>query len=132
MKGFCTNIEKDTLENKNYRKVIYTGKNMQLVLMTLQPGEEIGMEVHDDHDQFFRIESGEGKCIIDDNEYKLEDGVVIIVPAGANHNVINTSLTEELKLYTIYAPPVHRDQLLRITKKEADDQPEWFDGKTTE
>ncbi|BCX15707.1 MAG: cupin [Candidatus Parcubacteria bacterium] len=132
MKGFYTNIEKDTLNNKNYRKVIYTGKNLQLVLMTLQPGEEIGMEVHDDHDQFFRIEAGQGKCIIDGNEYTLEDGVVIIVPAGAEHNVINTSATEELKLYTIYAPPVHKDQLVRVTKKEADDMPEWFDGKTTE
>jgi mannose-6-phosphate isomerase-like protein (cupin superfamily) len=132
MKGFYTNIEKDTLENENYRKVLYTAKHSQIVLMTLQPKEEIGMEVHPENDQFFRIEKGHGKCIIDGNEYELEDGVAIIVPAGAQHNVINTSETEELKLYTIYCPPHHKDGVVRKTKQEADmDAPE-FDGVTTE
>jgi len=132
MKGFCTNIEKDTLENENYRKVLYTAKHSQIVLMSLKPGEEIGMEVHPENDQFFRIEKGHGKCIIDGNEYELEDGVAIIVPAGAQHNIINTSDTEELKLYTIYCPPHHKDGVVRKTKQEADiDAPE-FDGVTTE
>jgi mannose-6-phosphate isomerase-like protein (cupin superfamily) len=132
MKGFYTNIEKDTLENENYRKVLYTAKHSQIVLMTLQPKEEIGMEVHPENDQFFRIEKGHGKCIIDGNEYELEDGVAIIVPAGAQHNIINTSETEELKLYTIYCPPHHKDGVVRKTKQEADmDAPE-FDGVTTE
>ena len=89
MKGFYSNIEKRTLENNNFREVLYTGNYIQLVLMSLSPGEEIGLEIHKDNDQFFRFESGEGKCIIDNNEYKLEDGVSIIVPAGAKHNIIN-------------------------------------------
>lgn len=132
MKGFFSNIEKDTLENDNFRKVVYTAKNMQLVLMSLKPGEEIGMEIHPENDQFFRIEKGEGKCIIDDNEYFLEDGIVIIVPAGARHNVINTSTTEELKLYTIYCPPHHKDSIVRKTKEEAEASEELFDGRTSE
>ena len=101
MKGFNTNIEKGTLENSDFRRVLYTGKHSQLVLMSLRPSEEIGMEVHPDNDQFFRFEKGQGKCIIDGNEYALADGSVIVVPAGAEHNVINTSATQELKLYTI-------------------------------
>ena len=101
MKGLNLNIEKATLENGNFRKVLYTAKHCQLVLMSLRPNEEIGMEVHADNDQFFRFEAGEGKCIIDGNEYKLGDGSVIIVPAGAKHNIINTSDTEDLKMYTI-------------------------------
>jgi mannose-6-phosphate isomerase-like protein (cupin superfamily) len=132
MKGFYTNIEKETLENENYRKVLYTAKHSQIVLMSLKPGEEIGMEVHSENDQFFRIEKGHGKCIIDGNEYELEDGVAILVPAGEEHNIINTSETEELKLYTIYCPPHHKDGVIRKTKQEADiDAPE-FDGVTTE
>jgi mannose-6-phosphate isomerase-like protein (cupin superfamily) len=132
MKGYNTNIEKDTLENTNFRKVLYTGKHCQLVLMSLRPNEEIGMEVHTDNDQFFRFEKGEGKCIIDGNEYVLADGSVIIVPAGAEHNVINTSATEDLKLYTIYSPAHHKDGVVRATKAEAEaDGPE-FDGVTTE
>lgn len=132
MKGFYANIEKETLENTNYRKVLYTAKHSQIVLMSLKPGEEIGMEVHPENDQFFRIESGKGKCIIDDNEYELYDGVAIIVPAGAKHNIINTSETEDLKLYTIYCPPHHKDGIIRATKEEAErDAPE-FDGITTE
>jgi mannose-6-phosphate isomerase-like protein (cupin superfamily) len=132
MKGFYTNIEKETLENENYRKVLYTAKHSQIVLMSLKPGEEISIEVHSENDQFFRIEKGHGKAIIDGNEYELEDGVAILVPAGAQHNIINTSETEELKLYTIYCPPHHKDGVVRKTKQEADiDAPE-FDGVTTE
>lgn len=131
MKGFHANIEKDTLDNDNFRKVLYTGKHSQLVLMSLKPGEEIGMEVHEENDQFFRFEEGEGKCIIDGNEYALEDGVAIIVPSGAEHNIINTSDEEDLKLYTIYSPPHHQDGLVKATKEEAEDGPD-FDGKTTE
>ena len=132
MKGYKTNIEKDTLENNNFRKVLYTGKHSQLVLMSLAPNEEIGMEVHEENDQFFRFEKGQGKCVIDGNEYELKDGVAVVVPAGAQHNVINTSATEELKLYTIYSPPHHQDGVLRATKAEAvADGPE-FDGMTTE
>jgi mannose-6-phosphate isomerase-like protein (cupin superfamily) len=132
MKGFNTNIEKATLENDNFRKVLYTGKHSQLVLMSLAPDEEIGMEVHEENDQFFRFEKGQGKCIIDGNEYELKDGSAIIVPSGAQHNIINTSATEELKLYTIYSPAHHQDGVVRKTKAEAEaDGPE-FDGKTTE
>lgn len=132
MKGFYTNIEKDTLENENFRKVLYTGKNSQLVLMSLKPQEEIGMEIHGENDQFFRFESGEGKCFIDGNEYNLEDGTAIVVPAGAKHNIINTSETEELKLYTIYSPAHHKDGIVRATKKEAEENEADFDGQTTE
>ena len=132
MKGFYANIEKDTVENTNFRKVLYTGKNSQLVLMSLKPKEEIGMEVHEENDQFFRFEKGEGKCIIDGNEYDLKDGVVVVVPAGAQHNVINTSETEELKMYTIYSPANHKDGIVRATKEEAESNKEEFDGQTTE
>ena len=132
MKGYNANIEKDTLENNNFRKVLYTGKNCQLVLMSLKPLEDIGLEVHSENDQFFRFESGVGKAIIDGNEYFLADGSTIIVPSGAEHNIINTSETEDLKLYTIYSPPHHKDGVVRATKAEAEaDGPE-FDGVTTE
>ena len=129
MKGFVDDIEKLTVENDNFRKVIYTGKHMQLVLMTLQPGEEIGAEVHDGHDQFFRIEEGSGQVIIDGNKYEVEDDDAVIVPAGARHNVINTG-EEPLRLYTIYGPPEHRDGVIHATK--SDETEEHFDGKTTE
>ena len=132
MKGYATNIEKDTLENNNFRKVLYTGKHSQLVLMSLAPKEEIGTEVHETNDQFFRFEKGQGKCIIDGNEYKLGDGVAIVVPAGAQHNIINTSDTEELKLYTIYSPAHHKDGIVRATKEEAEGNEAEFDGVTTE
>jgi mannose-6-phosphate isomerase-like protein (cupin superfamily) len=132
MKGFNTNIENDTRENDNFRKVLYTGKHTQLVLMSLQPGEEIGMETHTDNDQFFRFEKGSGLCIIDDNEYTLADGSVIIVPAGAKHNIINTSSTDMLKLYTLYSPPHHKDGIVRKTKMEAESDGPEFDGVTTE
>lgn len=132
MKGFCENIEKNTLENSNFRKVLYTGKNSQLVLMSLKPNEEIGMEVHPDNDQFFRFEKGQGKCIIDGNEYELSDGVAVVVPAGAQHNIINTSDSEDLKLYTIYSPAHHKDGIVRVTKEEAVANEAEFDGVTTE
>jgi mannose-6-phosphate isomerase-like protein (cupin superfamily) len=132
MKGYVINIEKDTLENKNFRKVLYTAKHSQLVLMSLKPREEIGTEVHPDNDQFFRFEKGQGKCIIDGNEYELKDGVAVVVPAGAQHNIINTSDTEELKLYTIYSPSHHKDGIVRSTKEEAERNSVDFDGATTE
>ena len=132
MKGFCENIEKSTLENSNFRRVLYTGKNSQLVLMSLKPNEEIGMEVHPDNDQFFRFEKGQGKCIIDGNEYDLSDGVAVVVPAGAQHNIINTSDSEDLKLYTIYSPAHHKDGIVRATKEEAVANEAEFDGVTTE
>jgi len=132
MKGFMGNIEKETLENENFRKVLYTGKHSQLVLMSLAPKEEIGMEVHTENDQFFRFEKGTGKVLIDGNEYAVGDGVAIVVPAGAEHNVINVSETEELKLYTIYSPAHHQDGIVRHTKAEAESNEAEFDGKTTE
>ena len=132
MKGFNANIEKATLENNNFRKVLYTGKHSQLVLMSLKPSEEIGMEVHTDNDQFFRFETGQGKVIIDGNEYEVTDGSAIVVPAGAEHNVINVSSSDALKLYTIYSPAHHKDGVTRATKAEAEaDSPE-FDGQATE
>lgn len=132
MKGFNANIEQETLTNENFRKVLYTAKHCQLVLMSLKPNEEIGMEIHNDNDQFFRFEKGQGKCIIDGNEYAVEDGSAIIVPAGAEHNVINTSETESLKLYTIYSPAHHQDGIVRATKAEAEAEEADFDGATTE
>jgi mannose-6-phosphate isomerase-like protein (cupin superfamily) len=132
MKGFSADIEKSTLENEKYRKVLYTGKHCQLVLMSLKPKEEIGMEVHAENDQFFRFEQGEGKCIIDGNEYALKDGSAVIVPAGARHNIVNTSATKSLKLYTIYAPAHHKDGIVRATKAEAESNEAEFDGVTTE
>lgn len=122
MKGFVSNIEKDTLENNNFRKVLYTGTYGQVVVMSLLPNEEIGMEVHMDTDQFFRIDSGEGKVIIDGEESIVYDGFAVVVPAGANHNVINTSAIEALKLYTIYMPPHHKDGTVHSTKAEADEE----------
>ena len=131
MKGFTANIEKLTEDNTDFRRVLYTGHNLQLVLMALPPGCDIGSEVHDDRDQFFRIEAGSGEVWIDDvcNKVKADDAV--IVPQGAKHNVINTG-TEPLKLYTIYGPPEHIDGTLRRTKEEAEANHEHFDGKTTE
>ncbi|AHG63543.1 cupin domain-containing protein [Advenella mimigardefordensis] len=129
MKGFVDDIEELTVNNDLYRKVLYTGKNLQLVLMTLQPGEEIGEEVHDEHDQFFRIEEGKGKVVIDGQTHAIEDDDAVIVPAGARHNVINSG-DQPLRLYTIYGPPEHRDGVVHATKQ--DEQEEHFDGKTTE
>ncbi len=132
MKGYVVDLEKETEKNTDFRRVLYTGKYSQLVLMNLKPGEEIGEETHDDVDQFFRFEEGEGKVIIDGVEHRVKDGNGVIVPAGARHNVVNTSKLAELKLYTIYSPPEHQDGVVRHTKKEAMASEEHFDGKTTE
>jgi mannose-6-phosphate isomerase-like protein (cupin superfamily) len=132
MKGFCQNIELETIENNNFRKVLYTSKHSQLVLMSLKPKEEIGMEVHPDNDQFFRFEKGQGKVIIDGNEYQISDGFAVVVPAGAQHNVINVSEKDDLKLYTIYSPAHHKDQIVRATKEDATAKEAEFDGTTTE
>jgi mannose-6-phosphate isomerase-like protein (cupin superfamily) len=132
MKGYCANIEQDTLANDNFRKVLYTAKHCQLVLMSLKPNEEIGIEVHPDNDQFFRFEKGQGKCVIDGTEYEVSDGFAIIVPAGAKHNVMNVSETSDLKLYTIYSPAHHQDGVVRKTKEDAIAGSPEFDGKTTE
>ncbi len=132
MKGFCTDIEAATRENGNFRKVLYTSKHSQLVLMSLKPEEDIGMEVHEENDQFFRFERGQGTCVIDGNEYELSDGVAVVVPAGAQHNIINTSKTEDLRLYTIYSPAHHKDGIVRATKEEAEANEAEFDGVTTE
>lgn len=118
MVGHVTNIEKDTLENEDYRRVLFTGPNLQLVLMTLQPGEEIGLETHDEHDQFIRIEAGSGVARLDDEEHELADGVTVVIPAGTRHNVVNTSQTEPLRLYTIYTPPEHPDGTVHPTKAD--------------
>ena len=131
MKGFTANIEKLTLENTNFRKVLYTDKNTQLVLMSLLKGEDIGEEVHD-VDQFLRIEQGTGTAILNGISHPLEDGSVVIVPAGTKHNVINSE-QDEMKIYTLYMPPHHKDGVVHKTKIEAEaDTTDFFDGKTTE
>ncbi|UPA22359.1 cupin domain-containing protein [Candidatus Peribacteria bacterium] len=132
MKGFHANIETKTLGNDHFRHVLYTAEHSQLVVMSLQPGEEIGMEVHEENDQFFRCEKGQGTCVIDDNEYEIRDGSGFIIPAGARHNLINTSATDAMKLYTIYSPPHHKDGVIHQTKKDAETSEEEFEGKTTE
>jgi mannose-6-phosphate isomerase-like protein (cupin superfamily) len=131
-KGYKANIEELTIENSNFRKVLYSGEHMQLVLMSLKPGEDIGSEVHTENDQFFRIDAGNGKVVINETEYEVSDGDAIIVPAGSEHNVINSSDSEDLKLYTIYAPSHHKDGIVRETKEEAIANEEDFDGVTTE
>ena len=132
MNGYVTNIENLSLENSNFRKVIYTAKNCQLVLMSLKPGEEIGSEVHQ-LDQFIRVESGTGKTILNGAEQEIKGGYAVLVPAGVEHNIVNTSEETEMKLYTVYSPPNHRDGITHITKVDASaDEGEHFDGKTTE
>jgi len=120
MGGFHINIELKSLENQNFREVLFTSKNSQLVVMSLRPGEEIGLETHPEHDQFIRVESGVGKAIIDNVEYSLEDGSAIVIPAGSEHNVTNLSQEDAMKLYTIYTPPEHKDGTIHATKAEAD------------
>ncbi len=131
MKGFVADIEDLTEENKDYRRVLYTGKHLQLVLMSLEPGEEIGEEVHEDGDQFFRVEKGKGEVWIDGKRTKVKGDDAIVVPAGARHNVINTG-HKPLKLYTLYSPPEHLEGFKAATKAEAEASQEHFDGKTTE
>jgi len=132
MKGYHANIEQITKENGNFRQVLYTAKHSQLVAMSLKPGEEIGEEIHEESDQFFRFEAGQGLAVIDGHEYQVADGDVIIVPSGAKHNVNNTSLNESLKLYTLYCPPHHRDGVVHATKEQAEADSEHFEGQTTE
>jgi mannose-6-phosphate isomerase-like protein (cupin superfamily) len=130
--GFAADLEEETKKNTDFRRVLYTGKYSQLVLMCLKPTEEIGMETHDDVDQFFRFEEGEGVVVIDGVKNAVKDGSGVIVPSGAKHNVINASRTNHLKLYTIYSPPEHRDNVIRKTRQEAIGRPEEYDGKPTE
>ena len=131
MNGYVENIEKATLANENFRQVLYTATKSQLVVMNLQPNEDIGEEVHE-LDQFLRVEAGTGKAVLNDIEYSLEDGSAIVVPAGTKHNIINTSASTPMKLYTVYSPPEHRDGVVHATKKDAMLDEEHFDGKTTE
>jgi len=131
MKGYVINIEEATLENDNFRKVLYTAKHSQLVVMHLNPGEDIGEEVHE-LDQFIRLESGTGKAVLDGVEHAIADNFAIVIPQGTRHNIINTSASEPMKLYTVYSPPEHQDGVVRKTKAEAMAQEEHFDGKTTE
>lgn len=131
MNGYTGNIEQETLENENFRKVLYTSAYMQLVVMSIPAGTDIGEEVHG-QDQFLRIEEGEGKAIIDGEEHTLSDGYAVVVPAGAKHNIVNTSESEPLKLYSLYAPPHHADGTVHVTKAEAEADHEEFLGDTTE
>jgi mannose-6-phosphate isomerase-like protein (cupin superfamily) len=131
MKGFVANIEQLTEENSDFRRVLYTGRNLQLVLMSLDPGEEIGRETHDDRDQFFRVEKGTGEVWIDGVKTVVKADDAFIVPAGAEHNVVNSG-SEPLRVYTIYGPPEHREGVVHPTKAYADANEEHFDGKTTE
>lgn len=131
-KGFVADIEKETTKNADFRRVLYTGKYSQLVLMSLAPKEEIGEEVHDTVDQFFRFEEGEGMVVIDGVKHHVRDGNAVVVPSGARHNVMNTSSKMKLKLYTIYSPPEHQDKVVRRTKADAQKEPEEYDGRPTE
>lgn len=130
MKGYITNIEKETTENMDYRRVLYTAKNSQLVLMNIKPGEEIGEEVHE-LDQFIRIEEGRCRVVLNNVAHEMREGYAVMIPAGTKHNVINTG-EKDLKLYTIYSPPEHRDGIVHKTKEEAMAGQEHFDGKTSE
>ncbi len=118
MAGYVTNIENGTLENEDYRRVLFTGRNTQLVLMKLKPGEEIGREIHEEHDQFIRVESGVGSVILNGEKHPLADGTAVVIPAGVEHNVINTSTDEPLRLYTLYSPPEHPDGTVHRTKSD--------------
>ena len=120
MAGYVTNIEEKTLENDRFREVLFTAPGIQLVLMTIGVGEEIGLETHDDVDQFIRVESGEGKAVLDGKDHALEDGSAVVIPRGTRHNVINVSKSEPLKLYSIYTPPEHPDGTVHETKADAD------------
>lgn len=131
MKGYVADIEKLSLENDYFRKVLYTDTRLQLVVMSLKPGEDIGEEVHQ-LDQFIRVEKGEGKAVLDGVKHRIAGGSVVIVPIGTRHNIINTSSINPMKIYTLYSPPNHRDGVVHKTKEEAEADEEHFDGKTTE
>lgn len=120
MTGYVTNIERDTLANDDYRRVLYTGRHTQLVLMTLRPGEDIGLETHDGHDQFIRVEAGTGVALLNGERKPLSDGTAVVIPAAVNHNVINTSPDQPLRLYTLYSPPEHPDGTVHRTKADAE------------
>jgi mannose-6-phosphate isomerase-like protein (cupin superfamily) len=131
MKGYIVQLEEATRKNKHFRQVLYTASHCQLVLMSLKPGEEIGEEVHD-LDQFIRFEAGKGSVVMDGHSHAVGDGIAVVIPSGTRHNVINVSKTEELKLYSLYSPPEHKDGTIHKTKKEADaDEHHHFDGKTS-
>lgn len=132
MNGYTTRLEEATRKNSDFRRVLYTGKHSQLVLMCLRPGEEIGEEVHETVDQFFRIEAGTGLVVIDGKKHAVSGGSGVVVPSGARHNVINASKKSMLRLYTIYSPPEHQDKVIRHTKAAALANPEEYDGKPTE
>ena len=127
MSGYSVNLEEETLQNQNFRKVLYTAPFTQLVLMSVAPGDDIGMETHDGHDQFIRVEKGVGQAMIGESTYELADGVAIVIPAGQRHNVINTSNTEALQLYTVYAPAEHPEGKIHPTKKDALNDPDYAD-----
>lgn len=129
--GYVVNIEKAAIENNYFRKVLYTAKNMQLVVMSLKPGEDIGEEIHQ-LDQFIRIEAGQGKAILNGTAYTISDGFSIMVPAGTRHNLLNTSSDKPLKVYTLYSPPNHLEGTIHKTKADAEKQEEHFEGSTTE
>ena len=131
MKGFVVNIEEESLKNGNFRRVLYTAKNCQLVVMSIAPSTDIGEEVHT-LDQFIRCEAGKGKSVIDGVEHEFGAGWAVVIPAGARHNILNMSATEDLKLYTLYAPPNHKDGTVHRTKADAEKDEEHFDGVTSE
>jgi mannose-6-phosphate isomerase-like protein (cupin superfamily) len=131
MKGYVVDIEKVTKENENFMKVLYTGTQSQLVVMSLLPGEDIGEEIHE-LDQFIRIEKGSGKAVLDGVAHTIEDDYAVVIPAGCIHNIINTSDKKKMKLYSVYSPPEHRDGVIHKTKAEAEADDEHFDGVTTE
>jgi mannose-6-phosphate isomerase-like protein (cupin superfamily) len=131
MRGYVANIENDSLENKDFRRVLYTAKNTQLVLMSIRAKEDIGEETHT-LDQFIRVEAGQGTAILDGVKHRISDGFAVVIPAGTKHNIVNDSESEELKLYTLYSPPEHRDGTVHRTKSDALSHEEHFDGKTSE
>lgn len=120
--GYVTNIERDTQSNEDFRRVLFTGRNTQLVLMTLKPGEDIGRETHEEHDQFIRVEAGRGVAMLGGKEHALSDGVAVVIPAGVEHNIVNTSADSPLRLYTLYSPPEHPDGTIHHTKSEAESE----------
>ncbi len=128
---FVTNIEQDSIENKDFRRVLYTTKDMQIVVMSISPGEDVGLEIHKNIDQFFRVEEGEGRVIFNGKEFLVKKGFAFVVPQGTKHNIVNTSLTKDLKIYTVYAPPRHKKDTVHVTRDDAmKDEKDQFDGKT--
>jgi mannose-6-phosphate isomerase-like protein (cupin superfamily) len=127
MSGYSVNLEEKTIQNQNFREVLYTAPLTQLVVMSIAPGDDIGLETHDDHDQFIRVEKGIGQAIIGETTYDLADGIAIVIPAGQKHNVINTSSSEALQLYTVYAPAEHPEGKIHPTKEDALNDPDYAD-----